>query len=269
MMQKLATELKLRGFSQRTVKAYSYQLQKFFEHSKKDIVQVTSDDARAFLAYLINDRELSIKSMALAKAAIRFYFEEILKKPADLPKKLKIPKKVPIVLTKDEVSKLIGAAGNPKHKLALELLYSSGLRLSELVNMKVSDLEPAEKVGWVRSGKGAKDRLIILSDRFVKDLEKYIKKNPGQTYLFSARSDKLSHRTVQQLVKACTERAGINKKVSPHTLRHSFATHLLEAGVDIRKIQELLGHSDLSTTQIYTKVSTAELKKVKSPLDNL
>ncbi len=269
MFDKLSTELKLRGFSPRTVKAYSYHLQKFFEFAKKLPEVVTSDDARAFLAYLINDRGLSIKSMALAKAAIKFHFENILRLPVDLPKKLKIPKKVPVVLTKEEVSKLIRAANNPKHKLAVELLYSSGLRLSELVNIKVNDFEPAERVGWVRAGKGAKDRMIILSEKFVNDFEKYIKKNPAQSYLFSARSEKISARAIQKLVSGCAKRASINKKVSPHTLRHSFATHLLEAGVDIRKIQELLGHADLSTTQIYTKVSTTELKKIKSPLDNL
>lgn len=269
MLASLSTELKLRGFSQRTVKAYQYHLEKFFEFAKKEPDKTTSDDARNFLAYLITDKGLSIKSMALAKAAIRFYFENILRQPVDLPKKLKIPKKVPVVLTKDEVTRLINAASNPKARLALELLYSSGMRLSELVNIKVNDIEPAEKLAWVRSGKGNKDRMIILSDRFIKNLQKYLQKNPDQGYLFSARTEKISPRTIQKIVATASEKAGIKKKVSPHTLRHSFATHLLEAGVDIRKIQELLGHADLSTTQIYTRVSTAELRKIKNPLDNL
>ncbi|HKZ49451.1 MAG TPA: site-specific tyrosine recombinase/integron integrase [Candidatus Nanoarchaeia archaeon] len=266
---KLATELKLRGFSQQTVKSYSYFLKKFFEYSKKDPQDVTSDDARAYLAYLVTDRGLSIKSMALAKAAIRFHFEEILKKTVDLPKKLKIPRKVPTVMTREEVSKLIEAAENPKHRLLIELAYSAGLRVSEVVNLKVKDILLDESTGWVRSGKGSKDRFFNLPEKLKGKISSVIDGKSQDDYLFAGRNEQLSTRTVQAVVQKIAEKAGIKKEVTPHTLRHSFATHLLEAGVDIRKIQILLGHADLSTTQLYSHVSTKELKKIKSPLDEL
>ncbi|MEM2874085.1 MAG: tyrosine-type recombinase/integrase [Candidatus Nanoarchaeia archaeon] len=266
---KLATELKLRGFSAQTVKAYSYHLQKFFEFAKKTPQNVTNDDARAFLAHLVTDKGLSVRSMALAKAAIRFYFENMLKQPVDLPKRLKIPKKVPIVLTKEEISRLIEVAENPKHRLLVELMYSAGLRVSEVVNLKVRDIQLDENIGWVRSGKGAKDRFFNIAKGLRQRLEKEIVGKKPDEFLFSGKNEKLSVRAVQAAIQKLAEKAGIKKEISPHTLRHSFATHLLEAGVDIRKIQELLGHADLSTTQIYTKVSATELKKIKSPLDEL
>ena len=147
------------------------------------------------------------------------------------------------------------------------LLYSSGIRLSECIKMKRKDLELDEKIGWVRRGKGAKDRLMILSEKVSKDLTRFLKERKG--FVFVGRNGHLSKRLVQKVLADLAGKAGLSKHVHPHMLRHSFATHLLEAGVDIRKIQELLGHADLSTTQIYTKVSTAELKKVRSPLDDL
>ena len=147
---------------------------------------------------------------------------------------------------------------------------SSGLRLSECIHLKVEDLELEEKIGWVRKGKGSKDRFFILSERLIEDIKVYLEKEKRKGFLFFGYGNKeLSKRAVQKLVALAAARAGIRKRVKVHTLRHSFATHLLEAGVDIRKIQELLGHADLSTTQIYTKVSAAQLRGIKSPLDLL
>ena len=149
-------------------------------------------------------------------------------------------------------------------------LRSSGLRLSEALNLKVSDLELEENIGWVRQGKGGKDRMFILSEALTKELKKYIAKQKVKGYLFPNRLGKqLTPNNIQKIVSRAAKVAKINKKVSPHTLRHSFATHLLESGVGIRQIQELLGHANLQTTQIYTKVSTEELKKIQSPLDSI
>ena len=166
---------------------------------------------------------------------------------------------------------MIANTTNKKHRFIIKLLYSSGLRLSECVNLKLEDLDLKEKVGWVRSGKGKKDRIFILSENLMKDLYAYIAENKiekGNLFL-GWKKKPISKRTIQKLVNTAALKAGIKKKVHVHTLRHSYATHLLESGTDIRYIQELLGHSDLSTTQIYTKVSQEELKKIKSPLDNL
>ena len=267
MLSKLATELKLRGFSENTVTSYCFHVQKFFDFIKKDAVAVNNDDVKSFLAHMIAEKNLEPASVALAKAALVFYFQEVLGRKFIDVKTPKRAKKVPIVLTKDEIKLLLNTAKNFKHKLMIELLYSSGLRLSELINLKTEDLEIKDKVGWVRRGKGAKDRLMILSEKVSKDLTRFLKERKG--FVFVGRNGHLSKRLVQKVLAELAINAGISKHVHPHMLRHSFATHLLEAGVDIRKIQELLGHADLSTTQIYTKVSTAELKKVRSPLDDL
>ncbi len=153
----------------------------------------------------------------------------------------------------------------------IELLYSTGLRLSECVNLKYEDLDINENIGWVRNGKGGKDRIFIISELFKKDLLYYMEKRgyAENGYIFTVNGKQMSPRGIQHAIKISVERAGIEKNVHVHTLRHSFATHLLENGTDIRKIQHLLGHSSLQTTQIYTQVSSEEIKKIKSPLDML
>jgi integrase/recombinase XerD len=143
------------------------------------------------------------------------------------------------------------------------------LRVSEVVNLKVGDIELDERIGWVRGGKGKKDRIFLISNKIVDDLKAQMRRKGKTDFLFEGWKGAMSPRSIQKIVSYAAKRAGISKPVSVHTLRHTFATHLLEAGEDIRKIQELLGHSNLSTTQIYTHVSTEELKKIKNPLDNL
>lgn len=267
-LENLETELKLRAFSQRTVQSYLYYNKKFLEFAKKEPDQMIEDDVKNYIAYLMG-KNISPKSIILIKAALKFFYSEVLKKNIVNIKSPKVSKKLPVVLTKEEVKILIDSVKNEKHKLIISLLYSSGLRLSELINLKVGDLELEEKVGWVRSGKGAKDRLFILPNLLIEDLKKYVSGKNENDYIFSGHKEQMSARNVQKIVSLATKRAGISKHVHVHTLRHSFATHLLESGEDIRKIQELLGHSNLSTTQIYTHVSTEELKKIKNPLDNL
>lgn len=158
---------------------------------------------------------------------------------------------------------------NKKHKLILMLLYSSGLRVGELVNLKIGDLSLDENVGWVRSGKGAKDRLFVISNQLSVKLKKYVDGRDKSEYLFKGHKGQLSSRSVQKFISKAAQKAGLEKKITPHVIRHTFATHLLDSGEGIRKIQELLGHSNLSTTQIYTHISTEELKKTKNPLDGL
>ncbi|MFT4311264.1 MAG: tyrosine-type recombinase/integrase, partial [Candidatus Woesearchaeota archaeon] len=153
-----------------------------------------------------------------------------------------------------------------KSKLIIKMLYSSGLRVSELVNLKWNDIEFDQNSGWVRSGKGSKDRLIIFSENLLEELKSF--RNSSE-YVFEGRNGPLTTKNIQNIVRTTAKRAKINKKVTPHTLRHSFATHLLENGTDIRIIQDLLGHSNLQTTQIYTHISSEQKKKIKNPLDNL
>ena len=270
-LKKLETELKLRGFSKQTSKMYLFYNRKFLEFIKKDPEEITDDDIKEFLASKMSDDSLSNSSIALIKAALKFFYSDMLGKNMSLIKTPKASKELPVVLSREEIRKLIDNTENLKHKLLIELLYSSGLRLSECINLQYSNLDLNDGIGWVRLGKGAKDRIFIISELFRKDLLAYMEKTGanGKGYIFSVNGRKMSPRGLQHAIKVSTERAGIEKSVHVHTLRHSFATHLLENGVDIRKIQKLLGHSNLQTTQIYTQVSSEEIKKIKSPLDML
>lgn len=259
-LESLKNELKLRGFSEKTLKAYVFFNEKFLNFINKKPENVSETDIKSYLASLINRYENS--STNLAFSALRFFYETMLKK--DL-KNIVVPKrekKMPIVLTRDEIKTMIESARNKKSKLVIKFLYSTGLRVSELVNLKKNDIEIKEKIGWVRKGKGGKDRIFILPESLTEELNELMKADSEKIFPVTTRA-------IQKIVKNTIKRANITKKVSPHTLRHSYATHLLDSGVDIRKIQELLGHSNLQTTQIYTHVSTEELKKIKSPLDNL
>jgi len=269
MLEKLETELKLRGLSPETIKTYLFYNKKFVEFIKKKPEDVSEDDIKSYLANLLSERKVSNATLALAKAALTFFYKDMLGKEIKI-KTPKISKQIPVVLTREEVKRMIDTTENRKHRLLLEFLYSTGVRLSECINMKINDLEFSEKMGWVRSGKGSKDRMIILSDRIVSDMQDYLKERKNSSeFIFTGWTEKLSKRSVQKIVKLAAKRANISKPVHVHTLRHSFATHLLESGNDIRKIQVLLGHANLNTTQIYTTVSRSELKKVKNPLDEL
>lgn len=278
MLKKLETELKLRGFSEKTINSYMFHNKKFLDFVKKTPNEIKEEDIKDYLAYLMVDKNYKAASVNLALCTLRFFYEKILEK--DIFKKIdspKLEKKIPVVLSKEEIRRMIEVAKNKrKQSILLELIYSSGLRVSEAVNMKVDDLDLNERIGKVKAGKGKKDRLIILSKQLVKHLDVYLRRRarkfPGNPYLFPSNIKRDSHITVRQAQKIISKiawKAGIRKRVFCHALRSSFATHLLEDGTDIRVIQELLGHSNLATTERYTKVSTEQLKKVKSPLDNL
>jgi integrase/recombinase XerD len=270
-LRKLNTEAKLRGFSPQTIKMYLFYNQKLLEYTRKEPLDITEDDIKDFLGSKLSDDSLSNATIALIKAALKFFYTEILGRNISQIKTPKRSQKLPIVLSRTEIKNLLEKTENIKHRLIIELLYSTGLRLSECINLKYSDLDLNDGIGWVRLGKGSKDRIFIISEIFKKDLQDYKEKNgsDGKGYIFLVNGKKMTYRGIQHAIKVSAERAGIEKPVHVHTLRHSFATHLLENGVDIRKIQKLLGHSNLQTTQIYTQVSSEEIKKIKSPLDTL
>ncbi len=181
----------------------------------------------------------------------------------------KRPKRLPVVLSKDEVFRLLDSVLNPKHKLILALMYSAGLRVSEVVKLKVEDIDFDNKILWVRQGKGRKDRQTVISEKLIGTLGQLVGQKIVGDYLFSGQKPKihLSTRSVEKIFQKALAAADIRKKATCHSLRHSFATHLLESGTDIRYIQQLLGHRSLVTTQIYTKVSNKFLSQIKSPLD--
>ena len=270
LLKRLETELKIRGFSPKTLKAYVSHNKKFLEFCGKDAEEADEGDIKNYIAHLL-DKGHKVASVSLAMSAIRFLHEEMLGK--GIFAKIKLPKaekKLPIVLSKEEIKKMLDATENVKHKLLIAFLYSSGARVSEAVNMKIDDLDLNERMGIVRAGKGKKDRNIILSESLVRDLRQYLeRRNDQNPYVFAVKDRHIAVRQAQRIVNDAASRAGIKKRVFCHALRSSFATHLLEAGTDIRVIQELLGHSNLATTQRYTKVSREHLRKVKSPMDDL
>lgn len=271
-IKKFRQELLIAGYSKRTLESYCSVMDKFFGYTQKNPKEVERDDIIGFMAHLKEDSNSSNATLALNLSAIKFFFHNFVKRKVveDIrhPKKAR---KLPTFLTKEEVKALIKAAKFGRDRCIIEFLYSSGVRVSECVNMKIDDLDIKEGVARVKGGKGDKDRVIILSKEWIKEFKKYQKRRKiASEYVFSKKNGKpISSDTVQRLLRKAREKSGITKKVTPHVLRHTYSTHLLESGENIRKIQELLGHSNLSTTQIYTHISTSELKKVKSPLDNL
>ena len=269
-LNKLKVELKISKNSDYTIRNYINANLELLDFCNKQPNELTEDDVKSYMAEKTADKASS--SIIVFLSSIRYAYSNILKN--DITQGIKRPKrerKIPAVLTKDEVRRLFDTTHIKKSKLMLELIYACGFRISELINLKVDDLIFEEMIGYVRQAKGKKDRIfnipIFLQKRLEKQCEKQRENN--QEFLFTGPKGKLTDRNLQKIVRVVAKKAGINKKVSPHTLRHSFATHLLESGVDIRKIQELLGHADLSTTQIYTHISTEELKKIPSPIDSL
>lgn len=269
-LRKLEIELKISKNSEYTRRNYLQYNQELLEFSKKDPDKLESDDIKEYLAEKRADSSSS--TIIVFLAAIKYAQTSILKR--DITVDIKRPKKekrIPTVLSKQEVKKLFETLDSEKSKLMARMLYACGFRVSELVNLRINDLEFEEKTGRIKQGKGKKDRSFNIPDFLFNEikLQSEAQSRIGKEYLFSGPNGKLSSRNIQKIISSAAFRAGIQKEVHPHTLRHSFATHLLENGVDIRKIQELLGHSDLSTTQIYTHISTEELKKIKSPIDSL
>jgi len=271
--ERFRQELLITGYSPRTMETYTMYVKEFLAFAKKKPEACSRQDVVSFLAHKKENGNASNATLSLVLASLRFFFKEFLK--MGIVEEIKRPKKakyLPTTLTVPEVISLIKAIKKKRNRLIVELLYSSGVRVSECVKMKVINIDTKERIARVKGGKGNKDRVIILSKEWCKKTQKYLggKKVPSE-FVFSKKTtaDPLSVDTVQRIVRKAAKEAGIQKKVTPHSLRHSFATHLLEGGENIRKIQELLGHSNLSTTQIYTAVSTEQLKKVESPLDKI
>ena len=266
-IEKISTELKLRDCSKRTIESYIFFIKPFLE-SVENPETASLDNVKNFLAGLID--KYSNKSRALAVSSLRFFFKRIIDRP-DIFVKLEVPKKekkLPVVLSVSEVKALIEAATHEKSQLIIKTLYSSGLRVSELIKLTPRDLNFEENSGWVRKGKGGKDRIFKIAETLANQIKRYLTKNPRNKYLFS-QDRQMSARNVQKIIKKTAEKAGIQKKVTPHTMRHSFATHLLENGENLMVIQQLLGHENLETTRIYTHISQDQLNKVKNPLDRL
>jgi len=265
-------EMFRRRYSHNSIKAYSDCVRKFLKYCRKEPRWINRADIKNYLDYL-SSRQLSASSMNQSLMAIKFALEQILNKKwyfIKLPYSKK-PQKNPEVLSKDEVKKLLSAIRNPKHNLMIRLLYSSGLRVSELIKLRARDLDILHGIGWVRSGKGNKDRLFIIAESIRQELSQYLKDNSidNGSFIFKGIGSHIHPRTIQEIIKNSAKLAEINKNVHPHTLRHSFATHLIENGYDVNSVQSLLGHNSSETTMIYIHMASAKMINVKSPLDTL
>ncbi|MCX6796364.1 MAG: tyrosine-type recombinase/integrase [Candidatus Falkowbacteria bacterium] len=269
---RLENEMKIRNFSKNTIDAYLYYNKELLRFANKDPDEINNQDIRDYLLVLVNLGKSS-STINIAVSAFKFYYSQVFSRrffvSDDGIKRPKKEKKLPIVLSKQEVVKMITATDNLKHKLMIQILYSSGLRVSELINLKINDINFFRKMIAVKSGKGKKDRTTIISAVVLENINKYLLEYQPLVYLFESHEtgSKISVRTVQKVVCQAATKAGIKNSVGAHTLRHSFATHLLEQGVGIRYIQELLGHARLETTQIYTKVAINKFEEIKGLLD--
>ncbi|MBE9916468.1 tyrosine-type recombinase/integrase [Paenibacillus donghaensis] len=268
----LVRALQLRGYSKKTIKAYCSQVHRF--HTFVQQQNTWMDHEKMIQSYSLHllPRNCSHSYVNQAISAIKFYAQKVLLQEGTAsyirPKK---EKRLPNVLSMNEVMMILRALDNIKHRAILYLTYSSGLRVGEVVRLKIQDIDFERKTLRIHQGKGRKDRITLLSDTAMDIVQPYLQQEKPEKWMFPGQHPDrhITERTVQKVFEQARVASGIQKKVSIHALRHSFATHLLEGGIDIRFIQELLGHQSVHTTEKYTHVSVKDIRRIKSPLDQL
>ena len=275
LRQRMIEDMRLRNLSPRTVDAYVHAVAQFARHYGRSPEQLDGAHARAYLLHLVQDQHASWSRYNQARCALQFLYRFILNRDERFERLpcAHVPKRLPTVLGADELRRLFDiVARHPKHKALLLTLYGAGLRISEALNLRPGDIDSQRMFIHVHGGKGNKDRLVKLSPQLLTVLRDYWRQCRPGGWLFPQDRDPgraMDSGTAERVVARAARRAGIARRVSPHTLRHCFATHLLEAGTDLRSIQMLLGHANLKTTARYTHVSDAHLRSVVSPLDRL
>jgi len=277
LFQTVEERMRVEGYSRRTIKTYLRELRKFVEYVRpRHPRDLDADDIRAYLLYLIEEKGVSRSAVNQAISALKFLYVRLYGRDdafADI-RRPRPEHKLPRILSRDEILQIVRTIQNPKHRLMIELLYAAGLRVSEVVNLRVQDVNLDELTLFVRAPRPAresiksnKDRITIFSESLRDALRRLMDGKQAGDWLFpSRRGVRLSTRMVQQVFARAVKASDVQKEVSCHDLRHSFATHLLESGVDIRYIQELLGHARLETTRIYTHVANPARRQIKSPL---
>lgn len=272
LFETLRRDMRLKNYSQKTIKAYVSCLRSFVLYFRpKHPRELTEADIRMYLLHLIEQERLAAATVNQAFNALRFLYVELYKMPfaiGNIPRPQK-ESKLPVVLSQDEVIRIFNAVDNLKHKTILMLIYSAGLRVGESVRLRIEDIDSGRNLIHLRGAKGKKDRYTLLAGSVVESLRDYYKQYKPKDFLFEGGSGRrhYSERSVQHVFERAVEMAGVRKQVTVHSLRHSFATHLLEGGTDLRFIQELLGHNSSKTTEIYTHVSNKSLGRITSPLD--
>ena len=274
LFEVLTKELRLRNYSPKTLKGYKSCLRSFIKHiAPKHPREITNEEVRNYLLFLLQEKKLSAATVNQVFNALRFLYVELYKMPfaiGNIPRPRK-ERKLPVVISQEEMKPIFEAIDNMKHRIILMLTYSAGLRVGEVVKLKPEDIDGNRRLIHIRGAKGKKDRYTILSETILEGLREYWKLYKPTTWLFEGQYDgkPINIRSVQKVFERAVTKANIRKDVSVHSLRHAFATHLLESGVDLRYIQELLGHSSSKTTEIYTHVSKKSIGTIRSPLDNI
>lgn len=272
LRQEMLKEMELRGYSPRTIESYVSHIKRYASYYGKCPSQLGEDEIKDYLHYTIKEQKSASYVNALY-SALKFLYETTLQREWNNFKipRVKQGKKLPVILHEEEVSTLLNSISNIKHKAILMTIYGGGLRVSEVSNLKLIDIDSVSMQIHICQGKGKKDRYSILSKTNLKVLRDYCKLYRPRVWLFegSKNGEPITSRTIQRVFKKATRDAGIHKDVSVHSLRHSFATHLLNNGTDLAYIQRLLGHSNITTTTVYLHLRKIDILKVKSPLDYL
>jgi site-specific recombinase XerD len=269
-------DLKLRGYAEGTITNYLDCTFRFVKYYMRPPTQLGLAHIRKYLLHLIDEKKIGPAGVKMSVAALKFFYAITLERPEEVDSipYPKVPIKLPEVLSGSEVSRLLDALHSLKPQLVVMVAYGTGMRVSEACNLSVEDIDSSRGMIHIRQGKGKKDREVMLPETLLLCLREYcrkIKPGKGKTWLFPGRKPgrPISANGVRGAMKKATQEAKIVKRATPHTLRHTFATHLMETGTDIRVIQELLGHNSIRTTQRYTHVSRAHICRTKSPLDRL
>ncbi|MGM5480293.1 MAG: tyrosine-type recombinase/integrase [Nanobdellota archaeon] len=269
-LKRLKEEIKVRGYSSKTYSSYSFFVKEYLEKYCWSSLNLSTYKIKRYVLWQIEQGRHG-ETIRLSVSALTFFARSVIGWKSFNPTQPVRPKRkktLPKVVAKEDILKMVESAGCQKHRLVIQLLYSSGLRLDELRNLRREDIDFYNNTILVRDGKGGKDRMTVFSSCLKNDLISYIAKTTFKTtFLFEGRGGKYSSKTIQVIVSSSASRADLKQHVTPHMLRHSFATHLLESGTDIRIIQQLLGHKSLRTTQGYTYVSKTNLSAIKNPLD--
>lgn len=273
VLKRFIEEIQLKGYSGNTLKTYRNEFGIYLNFLKEIPAQnSTTDEIRNYILYCINEQKLSEATVHSRINAIKFYYEQVLKRARfmiEIPRPKK-PSKLPKVIAPVDIKKMFEVTPNLKHNTMLKLCYGLGLRVSEIINLKITDIDSKSMQVFIERAKGKKDRYVNLPQSILKQLRLYYVEYKPKVYFFEGQfGGQYSSRSAQQVFKNALQKAKINKTVGIHSLRHSYATHLLEQGTDIRYIQELLGHSNIKTTLLYTEVSDKSIRKIISPLDNL
>jgi integrase/recombinase XerD len=272
LRDQMEMDMRLRRFSPKTIACYLACMKGVAKHFRKSPAELGDEEIRVYLHYLMEERKVSQSVLVQTYSALKFFFEKTLQKQWNA---LRIPRckqrrKLPGVLTREEVESILSATKNLKHRTILMTIFGAGLRIGEVTRLKVSDIDSGRMMIQVNEGKGLKDRYSLLGERNLEMLRLYWKAYRPLGWLFPGRnaSDPVSISAIQRVFKTSLEKAGIKKKASVHTLRHCFATHLLESGTDLYYIQRLLGHKSASTTSVYLHITGKEIGKIKSPIDS-